>query len=151
LADLIKDNEVLPGKALPGQLFTYQLPRVEGAQVELLEPAPLIGMTLTPQGLLTWKPLLGQRATTYDVRLSITNVLAPQDSSSPQFISRTIKIVLAEDPERALALPSIGGWAMLADGVTLIVALPDQKQLAYIDTVANKELKRVNLPFEPNR
>jgi predicted Zn finger-like uncharacterized protein len=53
--------------------------------------------------------------------------------------------------DRALALPSIAGWVMLPDGITLIVALPDQAQLAYIDTVANRELKRVALPFKPDR
>jgi hypothetical protein len=50
-----------------------------------------------------------------------------------------------------LPLPNIGGWVLLSDGVTLIVALPEQSKLVYIDTVANKELKRVPLPFQPNR
>jgi hypothetical protein len=40
---------------------------------------------------------------------------------------------------------------MLSDGVTLIVALPDEAKLAYIDTLADKELKRVALPFKADR
>jgi hypothetical protein len=57
----------------------------------------------------------------------------------------------AGDVNVELALPRIGGWVMLSDGVTLIVALPDDLKLAYIDTVAGKELKRVKLPFKPDR
>ncbi len=57
----------------------------------------------------------------------------------------------AEALDVELALPRIGGWVMLSDGVTLIVALPDDAKLAYIDTVACKELKRVKLPFKPDR
>src|SRR5271170_3565037 len=57
----------------------------------------------------------------------------------------------AEDLNVELALPRIGGWVVLPDGVTLIVALPDDEKLAYIDTVAGKELKRVKLPFKPDR
>jgi hypothetical protein len=56
-----------------------------------------------------------------------------------------------EGGDSGLALPSIGGWVMLADGVTLIVAVPDESKLVYIDTIGDKELKRVALPFPPNR
>jgi hypothetical protein len=55
------------------------------------------------------------------------------------------------DSENGLALPNIGGWLLLDDGVTLIVALPEQTALAHIDTTAGKELKRVALPFKPDR
>jgi hypothetical protein len=58
---------------------------------------------------------------------------------------------LSEVPEPELSLPNIGGWVLLADGATLIVALPDEARLAYIDTVAHKELKRVQLSFKPDR
>jgi serine/threonine protein kinase len=62
----------------------------------------------------------------------------------------TLKNVALEDPEKGIALPGIGGWVMLPDGVTLIVALPDRAQLVYIDTRANQEMKRVSLKFRPN-
>ena len=157
LANLIKNNEVAPGKATPGRPFTYQLPQVEGAQVELAKPAPAAEMTLSPEGLLTWTPQLDLRARTYVVKLRI----------KPGRAIRTIKILVDEKPtpprpadklaclvnepdgklENALALPGhIAGWVMLSDGVRLIVALPDQNQLVYIDTVANKELKRASCP-----
>jgi hypothetical protein len=55
-----------------------------------------------------------------------------------------------EDPEGSPDLPRIGGWVMLADGVTLIVALPERAKLAYVDTLAEKEIKRVDLPFKPD-
>jgi predicted Zn finger-like uncharacterized protein len=60
-------------------------------------------------------------------------------------------VQVLENREKGLALPSIAGWVMLSDGVTLIVALPDEAKLAYIDTLASKELKRVALPFKPDR
>ena len=62
-----------------------------------------------------------------------------------------LKVQFLENREKGLALPSIAGWVLLSDGVTLIVALPDEAKLAYIDTLANKELKRVALPFKPDR
>ena len=50
---------------------------------------------------------------------------------------------------RSLPLPAIGGWVMLPDGVTLVVGLPNGK-LAYIDTVAVKEVKQVEAPVRPD-
>ncbi|MEK7866727.1 MAG: tetratricopeptide repeat protein [Planctomycetota bacterium] len=54
----------------------------------------------------------------------------------------------------ASQFPSIGikssaGWALLPDGSTLVVALPDSAELLYVDTEAGKELKRVSLEFKP--
>src|SRR5207302_1306354 len=46
-------------------------------------------------------------------------------------------------------LPPPGGWVMTPDNVTLIVSLPEQAQLVYFDTVASKEMKRVDLDFQP--
>jgi hypothetical protein len=73
---------------------------------------------------------------------------APKPAGPPQQASLSSDNVL-EDLTNILPLPNIGGWVMLPDGVTLIVALPDEAKLAYIDTVANKELKRVKLSFKP--
>jgi hypothetical protein len=39
---------------------------------------------------------------------------------------------------------------MTPDNVTLIVSQPEKAQLVYFDTVANKEVKRVDLDFQPN-
>jgi hypothetical protein len=177
LADLLKDNYLLPGKARPGKPFTHQF-HVKGAHFELwaagmkggvpggylaamtkdqheqwevqrVNGAELTGLTLTPQGLLTWTPSIGLPERTYYV---MVRIIRTNNSKIPSgLVIRTIKIVLEEDPENALALPSLGGWVMHSDGVRLIAALPDQAQLAYIDTVANKELKRVDLSFMPDR
>jgi hypothetical protein len=53
------------------------------------------------------------------------------------------------DWEPGLALPDLSDWVMLPDGVTLIVSLPDEATLVYVDTVSNKESKRAKLPFKP--
>ncbi len=63
---------------------------------------------------------------------------------SPPATPRTPPAGTDDDPN-ALPLPDVGGWVMLPDGVTLIVGLPDGK-LDYIDTVAVKEIKRVEAP-----
>jgi hypothetical protein len=42
-----------------------------------------------------------------------------------------------------------GGWALTPDNVTLIVSQPDQAQLVYIDTVADKLIKKVDMDFKP--
>jgi predicted Zn finger-like uncharacterized protein len=134
----VKDNSVLPRRAIKGRAFTYQLPRVDGAQYELLS-STANGPMISPDGVISWPQSLTTAAGTYDLRWSL----------KPGAIARTIKIELIEDPESMLALPRIGGWAILADGSTLICSLPDQAQLVYIDTAANKELKRVGVPFKP--
>jgi hypothetical protein len=55
-----------------------------------------------------------------------------------------------EDWDPGLALPNLSGWVMLPDGDTLIVALPDEATLVYIDTDSNKESKRIKLSFKPD-
>jgi hypothetical protein len=50
---------------------------------------------------------------------------------------------------KSLPLKGVGGWALLPDGVTLVVGRPDGK-LDYIDTVAVKELKQVDAPVRPD-
>lgn len=48
-----------------------------------------------------------------------------------------------------LPLPAPGGWAMTADGVTLIVSQPEIAELVYFDTVSEQETKRVEVDFKP--
>lgn len=43
----------------------------------------------------------------------------------------------------------VGGIAMAADQQTLIVSVPSQAKLVYIDTLAEKELKQVDVEFQP--
>jgi predicted Zn finger-like uncharacterized protein len=134
----ITDNSVLPQHAVKGQNFTYQLPKLDGAQYELVTNAAN-GLSLSRDGVISWPTSLNMGAGAYELRFGLR----------PGPIVRTIKIELAEDPTSTLALPHIGGWVMLPDGVTLICSLPDQAQLVYIDTAASKELKRVGLAFKP--
>jgi hypothetical protein len=49
----------------------------------------------------------------------------------------------------AFKLPSVGGWAMTPDNVTLIVAVPTKGELVYFDTLADKEGKHVEVDFQP--
>jgi hypothetical protein len=177
LDDLLRDNYQFPGKARPGKPFSHQF-HLEGAALSLhgagldrsfdspftlkmnaeekeqweaqrANGRELAPMSLTAQGLFTWTPSLGLPARTYYVRVQLAR--AGNSKVPTGTVLRTIKIILEEDPDNAMALPSFGGWVMQSDGVTLIAALPDQGQLAYIDTVANKERKRVELPFKPDR
>jgi hypothetical protein len=74
---------------------------------------------------------------------------APKLPAPPQVAKLEARVL--GDPENSLPLPGISSWALLPDGVTLVVALPDQARLAYVDTAAEKELKRVDLPFKPDR
>ena len=46
-------------------------------------------------------------------------------------------------------LPAMGGFAVSADGGTLVVSLTAKTELVYIDTAAGKETKRVSLDFQP--
>jgi hypothetical protein len=48
-----------------------------------------------------------------------------------------------------LSLPFPSGWVLAPDGVTLVVALGEQAQVVYFDTVVGKEVKRVDLDFQP--
>jgi hypothetical protein len=57
------------------------------------------------------------------------------------------KAVIFTSPHFALPAPT--GWVMTPDNRTLIVSLASQAQLAYFDTVANKELKRIEVDFQP--
>src|SRR5262249_1746557 len=60
---------------------------------------------------------------------------------------------VVEDPVLSriavLRLPPPSGWIMMPDGVTLIVSLAEKAQLVYIDTLAGKEIKRVDVDFKP--
>ena len=55
----------------------------------------------------------------------------------------------AEAPGQTLDIVGIGSGTMLGDGVTLVVAIPTQAKLVYVDTAAMRETKRVDLDFKP--
>jgi predicted Zn finger-like uncharacterized protein len=131
----LRPGTTLPVKATSGRLFTYQLPRTEGQTFALLHGPD--GVTVSTDGKLAWTPGPGPgRTESVSVRVQPGHVLS-------------FRIAVEEDAGSTVALPNPGGWVMLRDGVRLIVALPAEAKLAYIDTVAHKELRRVELPFKP--
>jgi predicted Zn finger-like uncharacterized protein len=131
----LRPGTTLPEKATTGRPFTYQLPRAAGQTFALLHGPD--GLTVSADGKLAWTPGPGPaRTESVSVRVQPGRVLS-------------FRIAVEEDAGSAVALPNPGGWVMLRDGVRLIVALPAQARLAYIDTVAHKELRRVEVPFKP--
>lgn len=51
--------------------------------------------------------------------------------------------------QETLNFPSFGGMAMLPDGNTLVLTVPSEAKIAYIDTAKGKEMKRVEVDFQP--
>lgn len=47
-------------------------------------------------------------------------------------------------------LPSLGDMVMAADHKTLVVSVPSAAQLVYYDTLTDKELKKVDVEFQPS-
>ncbi len=43
----------------------------------------------------------------------------------------------------------VAGWLLTPDSVTLVVAIPSKAQLIFVDTVAGKESRRLELDFKP--
>jgi hypothetical protein len=48
-----------------------------------------------------------------------------------------------------IKLPTPGGFALLSDGVTLVVSQPDKGELVFFDTEAAAETKRIQVEFKP--
>ena len=62
----------------------------------------------------------------------------------------TASVAAAQAPgEVSVRLPSVGGWVLMPDNVTLIVSVPSAGELVYFDTTADKEAKRVDVEFKP--
>jgi hypothetical protein len=55
----------------------------------------------------------------------------------------------SQGQEAKFDLPAMGGFAVSADGSTLVVSLTAKTELVYYDTVAGKETKRVKVEFQP--
>ena len=51
--------------------------------------------------------------------------------------------------ETSLKVPPIAAGIVLPDGQTLVVSVPTKGTLIYIDTTADKEIKRVEVDFQP--
>ncbi|HEV3082522.1 MAG TPA: hypothetical protein VGY66_22255 [Gemmataceae bacterium] len=64
------------------------------------------------------------------------------------FLAAPSAAVGADDSE-SLDLPAISGWVMTPDGQTLIVSTGSGGEIIYVDTVAGKVGKHVELDFQP--
>ncbi len=60
-----------------------------------------------------------------------------------------VDVNLDETNSTTLPLPPPGGWVLGPDGETLIVSSPKTAEIIYIDTSAEKEIKRVKVKFQP--
>lgn len=58
-------------------------------------------------------------------------------------------IVAAVGAENTFTLPPVGGLVLGTDQQTLIASVPSQGKLVYIDTAAEKQLKQVEVEFQP--
>ncbi|MAG92679.1 MAG: hypothetical protein CMJ48_02860 [Planctomycetaceae bacterium] len=61
--------------------------------------------------------------------------------------------ILAQD-ESTIAtfeIPSVGGWAMTPDLVTLILSSPETGELYFVDTITGQAPRAVRVPFKPDR
>ncbi len=63
-------------------------------------------------------------------------------------LALSIPLVEGQSPT-VLDMPQPTGWAMTPDNATIIIAFAPKAQLVYLDTVAEKEIKRVTLDFQP--
>jgi len=73
--------------------------------------------------------------------------------SFSKLLSASMVCVLCVGPIQAdssLDLEEIGGGALLADGVTLVVSQPTKAALVYVNTIDGKETKRANVEFQPS-
>src|SRR5262245_48530701 len=53
--------------------------------------------------------------------------------------------------EAKFDLPAMGGFAVSPDNSTLVVSLTAKTELAFFDTLAGKETKRVTVEFQPTQ
>jgi predicted Zn finger-like uncharacterized protein len=138
--ELLKDQSTIPEKATVGKPFTYHFPNPGGTvKYEILpqwkQNNP--GLDLTADGTFTWTPPPGTPAKPFRLLVMVNGRL------------QTYYLDIQEDTESTIAMPAPGGWVVLPDGVTLVVSLPDKAQLVYVDTLAVKETRRVDLEFKP--
>jgi hypothetical protein len=50
---------------------------------------------------------------------------------------------------QSIQLPSVGGMVVAADGKTLVIAVPTTGKLVFVDSVAGREIKSVDVGFQP--
>jgi hypothetical protein len=134
------DPFTLPAKATVAKPFRFEFPNPGAkAKYDLLPQTRQKYPTLdvTPAGVLTWTPPTGTPARPFRLDVSINGRL------------QTFLIDVENDATTALTLPMPASWVVLPDNVTLILALRDKAQLVYVDTLAIKETKRVDLTFKP--
>jgi hypothetical protein len=63
----------------------------------------------------------------------------------------TVCVGRTSGQDATFQLPAMGGAAVAPDGATLVVSLTSKTELAFFDTVAGKEAKRVPVDFQPTQ
>jgi hypothetical protein len=135
----VRHGSTLPRKATAGQLFTYQLSTPNGPAKYVKTDGPA-GLEISEDGLVRWTP---EKNTSGNFKF-----FAKVNNAGIEGYS--IEVVDTTDYRMTLLpLSPPTGFAMTSDNVTLIVALADKGQLVYFDTVTNKEVKRVDVDFQP--
>jgi hypothetical protein len=135
----VQHGGTLGRKAIAGQPFTYQLSTPRGPAKYVKTDGPT-GLEISETGLLRWTPEKN-KAGKFRFMAQVNN-----GGIEAYFV----EVVDTTDYHMTLlGLSPPTGSVMTADNVTLIVALGDQGQLVYFDTLTNKEVKRVEVDFQP--
>jgi hypothetical protein len=135
----VHHGSTLPRKAIAGHPFTYQLCTPKGPAKYVKTDGPT-GLEISDNGLVRWTP---EKNTSGNFRF-----MARVNNAGIE--AYVIEVVDTTDYHMTLlSLSPPSSWVMTADNVTLIVALGDKGQLVYFDTVTNKEVKRVEVDFQP--
>jgi|GEM_PF-817468 len=152
--------------AKAGQPFKYQMPPdKKRTDYRLVNgPPPPDGMKITDEGLITWNPGV-ELSGVFNIMVSINGgqklerlkiEVEPATAAAIAAYKKAPTAAAGDVPGLTdrpgygyIPLGVIGGWVMLADEVTLVVSLPEEGRLVYFDTLANKQLKDVEVDFKP--
>lgn len=156
-----------PESIQSGTGFRANLSRMAGKGDFLLLEGPH-GFKISPTGEMEWDPRNGN--------MGIQKVIIRQNRKPKSERLIYIKFLVERHPSRkiqsrlaatlkrkdakprdkedllhtVIECPRPGGWVISPDGKTLVVSDPAEAQLIYFDTRKEKEIRRVEVDFQPN-
>lgn len=147
----IADDEILvastpPTKATAKEDFKYQLNCWSKTPVKYQVAKGPPGLKIDDSGLVSWTPDQASGGSTAEIQISISNESGGKTNHDFELSVAAAPFVLKR---KTLPLAEPGGWVMTPDGITLIVAVPEEGRLIYYDTIKEVEEKRVDLDFKP--